>query len=424
MVWFVLGIGILSLFAGVFIFVGLGITSELTALMLNIPLSSIIQAWHVSLHHEEWLTIPLFILAGYIMLEVGAAKELVFATRAWLGRLPGGLALVSISASGIFGACSGSMLSGVVAIGTIMIPMMVKEGYDRAFACALMAISGVLAVLIPPSNVFIIYCCVTSTPIGPQFLGGIPAGFILMVGLYLAVIAHPKARIRSSERYTWREKLVTSFKALPVLGMPLVILGGIYSGVFTPVEAGAAACWYISIIGLIERRITLGGFIRAFREAMKLSSIIFMLMITAVGLTAMFSLMRIPSMMTELALGLGVMGFLLMVYGILIFLGFFLEAIAAMVVLVPIAWEAILAFHLSYIYFGVIMTVAVGIGYSTPPVCISLYAASSVGEAPPMEVARKIPPFLGVLVVVGIIVLLFPELSTWLPGLLGAGIHK
>ena len=418
MAWFVLGIGLLSLFAGVIIFVGLGFASEMAALILGIPASSVIQAWHVSLHHEEWLTIPLFILAGYIMLEVGAARELVFATRAWLGRLPGGLAMVSIIASGIFGACSGSMLSGVVAIGTIMIPMMVREGYDRAFACALMAISGVLAVLIPPSNVFIIYCCVTSTPIGPQFLGGIPSALILMAGLYLAVIAHPKARIRSTESYTWRERLVRTLRAMPVLGMPVVILGGIYSGIFTPVEAGAAACWYISIIGLVQRRINLKGFINALRAAMKLSCIIFMLMITAVGLTVIFSLMRIPSMMTELALGLGVTGFLLMIFGILIVLGFFLEAIAAMVVLVPIAWDAILAFHLSYIYFGVIMTVGVGIGYSTPPVCISLYAASSVGEAKPMEVARKIPPFLAVLAMVGVITLLFPELTEWLPGLM------
>ena len=418
MVWFVIIAGILSLFGGIGIFAALGYTAELAAWVMGTPLTAIIQACHGALYKEVWLAIPLFILAGYLMLESGATRELVDLINAFLGRMRAGLALVAIVTCGFFGACSGSILSAVAAIGTIMIPMMADQGYDKRFSAALISVAAVLAMLIPPSNIFIIYCGVTATPIGHQFLAGIIPGFLLMALLYIAVLLSPARKIRGTRVFIGKEKLSALYHALPILGMPVVILGGIYGGICTAVEAAAAACWYVTLIGfLVYRRLNVKGVVNALRATVKLTSIIFMLVIMAYGITAIFTILRVPTGMANIAMGLGQIGFLLVVTLIMLFLGLFLEAVAAMVVIVPVMWAAVLAFGLSPLYFGVIICTGAAIGYSTPPVCLNLYTAASVSGLLPMEVAREIPRFLIAIILACIICLFFPILSTFLPGL-------
>ena len=419
MVWFVIIAGILSLFGGIGIFAALGYTAELASWVMGTPLTAIIQACHGALYKEVWLAIPLFILAGYLMLESGATRELVELINAFLGRMRAGLALVAIVACGFFGACSGSILAAVAAIGTIMIPMMADQGYDKRFSAALISVAAVLAMLIPPSNIFIIYCGVTGTPIGPQFLAGIVPGFLLMTLLYIAVLLSPFGKIKGARVFTWKERMKALYHALPVLGMPVVILGGIYSGICTAVEAAAAACWYVALVGfLVYRRLNVKGVLNSLRATVKLTSIIFMLVIMAYGITAIFTILRVPTGMANIAMGLGQVGFLLVVTLIMLFLGLFLEAVAAMVVIVPVMWAAVLAFGLNPLYFGVIVCTGAAIGYSTPPVCLNLYTAASVAGLLPMEVAREIPRFLIAIIIACIVCLFFPILSTFLPGLL------
>src|SRR5512136_2586618 len=184
-------LGIVSLLSGVALYAGLGYSAGLGAWAADIPLEAIIASAAGSLHREVWLAVPFFILTGYLMAE-GTMQRLIRVVDAFIGWVPGGLALVMVVSCALFGACSGSIVSAVAAVGSIMIPMMETQGYARAWSAALVSIAGVLAMLIPPSNPFIIYCGVTETPVGPMFLAGIVPGVVLMVILYAVVLIMPE----------------------------------------------------------------------------------------------------------------------------------------------------------------------------------------------------------------------------------------
>src|SRR5512143_2945360 len=176
-----LALGILSLLFGVSLYAGLGYTAGLASWAADIPLDAIIASAAGALHKEIWLAIPLFILTGFLMIQGTSMDRLVDAVNACIGWMPGGLALVMVVTCAFFGACSGSIVSAVAAVGSIMIPMMEEQGYDRAWSAALVAVAAILAMLIPPSNPFIIYCGVTEPPVGPMFLAGILPGVLLAV---------------------------------------------------------------------------------------------------------------------------------------------------------------------------------------------------------------------------------------------------
>ena len=218
-------LGILSLLSGVALYAGLGYSAGLGAWAAEIPLEAIIASAAGSLHREIWLAIPLFILSGYLMTEGTSMRRMIMAFDAFVGWVPGGLALVMIVSCAAFGACSGSIVSAVAAVGSVMIPMMEEQGYDRAWSAALVSVAGVLGMLIPPSNPFIIYCGVTETPVGPMFLAGILPGLVLIVILYAVVLIMPEGRIRSKKSYTWREKGTNPLRSAPSLGRTLGDLG-------------------------------------------------------------------------------------------------------------------------------------------------------------------------------------------------------
>jgi C4-dicarboxylate transporter DctM subunit len=411
-------LGILSLFCGVSLYAGLGYTAGLGAWAAEIPLEAIIASAAGALHREVWLAIPLFVLTGYLMTEGTSMNRLINAVDAFVGWVPGGVPLVMIVSCALFGACSGSIVSAVAAVGSIMIPMMEEQGYDRAWSAALVSVAGVLAMLIPPSNPFIIYCGVTETPVGPMFLAGILPGILLVIILYLIVLIMPEGRIRSKKRYTWKERGQALYQLLPLVGIPIAILGGIYGGITTPVEAAAVACIYSAIIGLfVYRQLTLKGIIASLRTSIRITSMIFVLVAMAYGINAVVTMLGVPTGLASLALGLGKMGLLLMVMGLMLFMGFLLEEISTMVVMVPIFWLSVIRLGIDPLHFGVVICTAAAIGYSTPPIALNLYTAASVANVPSTKVFRKVIPFLIGITILNVIVVFVPQLSTFLPRL-------
>jgi C4-dicarboxylate transporter DctM subunit len=411
-----LAAGILSLLFGVSLYAGLGYTAGLAAWAADIPLDAIIASAAGALHKEIWLAIPLFVLTGFLMIQGTSMDRLVDAVNAFIGWMPGGLALVMVVTCAFFGACSGSIVSAVAAVGSIMIPMMEEQGYNRAWSAALVAVAGILAMLIPPSNPFIIYCGVTETPVGPMFLAGILPGVALAVILYIAVILTPEGRIRSTKRYTWHERWQALYAVLPIFGMPLVILGGIYGGLTTPVEAAALACAYSALIGfLVYRKLTVKGTIDALRSSIRITSMIFVLVAMAYALNAVITMMGVPTELVSFGLGLGKWAFLLTVLAVMLFTGIFLEEISTMAVIVPILWPTVVKLGIDPLHFGVIVCTAAAIGYTTPPVALNLYTAASVANVEAMQVFRKIFPFLIGITIMNVIVIFFPQLSTLIP---------
>jgi C4-dicarboxylate transporter DctM subunit len=382
----------------------------------DIPLEAIIASIAGALHREVWLAVPLFMLSGYLMTEGTSMHRLINAVDAFFGWVPGGLALVMIISCAFFGALSGSIVSAVAAVGSIMIPMMEEQGYDRAWSAALVSVAGVLAMLIPPSNPFLIYCGVTDTPVGPMFLAGILPGILLMLILYAVVLIMPEGRIRSKKKYTLKEKGRILYEVIPILGVPVVIMGGIYGGIATPVEAAALACIYAAIIGrFVYRQLTWKGMINSLRTSVRITSMIFVLVAMAYGVNAVVTMLGVPTALASLALGLGKMGLLLMVMGLMLLMGFMLEEISTMVVMVPIFWPSVLKLGIDPMHFGVVICTAAAIGYCTPPIALNLYTAASVANVSSTAVFRKVIPFLIGLVVLNLITVFVPQVSTWLP---------
>jgi len=411
-------LGILSLLSGVALYAGLGYSAGLGAWAADIPLEAIMASAAGSLHREIWLAIPLFVLSGYLMTEGTSMHRLISAVDAFVGWVPGGLALVMVLSCAFFGACSGSIVSAVAAVGSIMIPMMEEQGYDRAWSAALVSVGGILGMLIPPSNPFIIYCGVTETAVGPMFLAGILPGALMVFILYAIVLMMPEGRIRSKRRYTWRERGRVLYEVFPLLGVPVVILGGIYGGIATPVEAAAMACAYAAIIGrFVYRQLTFQGIVNSLRASVRITSMIFVLVGMAYGVNAVVTMLGLPTGLASMTVGLGKMGILMMVMGLMLFMGFILEEISTMVVMVPIFWPSVLKLGIDPLHFGIVICTAAAIGYSTPPIALNLYTAASVANVPSTAVFRKVIPFLIGITILNALTVFIPQLSTWLPHL-------
>jgi C4-dicarboxylate transporter DctM subunit len=213
-----------------------------------------------------------------------------------------------------------------------------------------------------------------------------------------------------------KERGQALYEVSPILGIPVVILGGIYGGITTPVEAAAMACAYAAFIGrFVYGELTLKGIIDSLRTSVRITSMIFVLVAMAYGVNAVVTMLGVPTGLASLALGMGKMGLLLMVMGLMLFMGFILEEISTMVVMVPIFWPSVLQLGIDPLHFGVVICTAAAIGYSTPPIALNLYTAASVANVPSTLVFRKVIPFLIGITILNVIVVFIPQLSTFLP---------
>jgi C4-dicarboxylate transporter DctM subunit len=365
------------------------------------------------------MAIPFFVLAGNIMSAGGVSSRLVDLASAFLGRMTGGLALVSTAACTFFGAISGSAPATTAAIGSVMIKPMVARGYDKVFAAATVAASGTIGLLIPPSITAVIYGVIANVSIGKLFMGGIIPGLMMCVALMVVEYIIAKKRGYHGEEKASFATTVSAFKrSILALLMPLIILGGIYGGIFTPTEAAAVAVVYGFIVGLfIYRELKFAAAVKVFFDSAKSTAVIMYLVATAHIFSYILASEEIPQMITTamLTLSKDPIVILMLINLALLIVGTFLDNAVAMVLLTPIFYPVIMSVGIDPVFFGVIMVLGLAIGQITPPVGLCLFVACNIGDVSIEKLSKECIPWLIALIIVLIMVTFMPGVILWIP---------
>lgn len=409
---------------GVPIAVALGVATMLTVYASDtFGLVVIPQQIFNAMNSFPLMAIPFFILAGYLMQDGGISERLVDFAKAIVGHLTGGLAMVVVVTSMFFAAISGSGAATTAAIGSIMIPAMVAAGYHLRYASALQATSGALGVIIPPSIPMIIYAIAADVSVGDMFIAGIIPGLVITVSLMIAayVVARRRGYHGTPERADLRTVAKSFGRAILALLMPIIVLGGIYGGVFTPTEAAVVAVVYSFVVGLlVYRQIKVRELPEIFTKS-ALTTAIVMIVIGTAGLFGfLINILGIPQQISTFFIdaNFNVVVFLLIINLLLLVAGMFIEAAAAILILTPILLPVAVELGVDPVHFGVIMVVNLAIGLITPPVGINLFVATQIANISLMKISKAVVPFIVILLVDVLLVTYLPVLSTWLPGLL------
>jgi C4-dicarboxylate transporter DctM subunit len=407
---------------GVPIAFSLGLASAITVWQGELmPMLIVAQQYITSVNSFPLMAIPFFILAGYLMQSGGISRRLVDFSNTMVGSMTGGLAMVAIITSLFFAAISGSGAATTAAIGSILIPAMIAKGYASGYAAANQAASGALGVIIPPSIPLILYGIAANVSVGDMFVAGVLPG--LMITLSLLLFAYGYARYHGhggGERSSWREMFTAGRKALLAILMPVIILGGIYGGIFTPTEAAVIAVVYSFLVGfVIYREITLKDIVGILQEAAVTTAVVLSI-IGAAGLYGrILQSLRVPSMLSNFVIGTidSPLLFIVLVNVLLLMAGMFIEAAAAILIFVPILLPIAVSFGFDPVHFGIIMVVNLAMGMFTPPVGLNLFVASQISKVGVARLTWSILPFVAIVLVNLFIISVVPFLSTWLPSL-------
>lgn len=387
-----------------------------------IPVEEMILTGYQSLDRFPLLAVPLFILAGQFMATGGVAKYFLRFTDELLGGMKGGYAIVTPITCVFFGALSGSAPATVAAVGTVMIPAMIKQGYGAGFSVGLAAASGVLAVIIPPSNPMIIYALACDSSIGQLFLGGFIPGFLLAAGI--AIPAYLVSRWNGwggeEKKRSLKAIIKAAWEAKWALFVPVIILGGIYSGIFTPVESAAVACIYSCIIGLFVYKEFKVSEIPGVLRATSISVVtIFILLSFATGLGVVLTIEQVPQTMVEVIQGVSEnpLVILLMINIFLLFIGAVMDTAAAIVILGPLLLEIVSSFGVHHVHFGMFLIINLAIGFMTPPFGANLFVANQMTGLRIQKVFVGALPMLIGMIIAMFLVVYIPELTMFLPNL-------
>lgn len=343
------------------------------------------------------LSMPFFILAGNLMSAGGITKRIVDWAKAFVGHVRGGLAFVDIIACMMFGTISGSAIAGTSAIGSLLIPSMKKEGYPASFCAGLTSVASTCCPVIPPSLAFVIYASCAKVSVSDMFIAGIVPG-ILMGGLMM-ILSYYYARkdhFPRTEKASWKERGQATFRALPCLGIPIVIIGGITSGVFTPTEAAAIAVVYALILSMAYKTLTLKSLWKCVVNSAIDSGAIMLIVGGCYLFGWVISNERITVMLTEALVSMDCSLFikLLIINGALLIVGMFMDSSPAILLIAPILAPAMTALGVDPIQTGMIVCINLVIGLSTPPVGVCLYAATNIARVKFSETVRSSLPFL------------------------------
>lgn len=367
------------------------------------------------------MAIPLFIFAGFLMERTGLVSLLFRFADALVGWLPGGFGIATILACVIFAAISGSSVAMAAAMSVIAIPEMLKRGYPPWVAAGLVATSGGIAILIPPSIPLILYGIVTETSVVDLFFAGVIPGVLLALANVVAIVwlAHRLKLARGT--FDARRLWPATRAALPAFGMPVVILGGLYGGVFTPTEAAAAACGYALVYGLVNRGL---AFLRELPGVLYRSLNLTAVILFLVGCVGVFQFLAAnlywPQTVTQTVTswGLSPLGFIFAFIVLEMILGCFVDGVAMILLTIPVIYPVAHALHIDLIHLGIMMTLTVEMSLVTPPVGLNLFAVSGVSKIPVSEVVKGSVPFFCTDALVLLAVVFWPALAVWLPGLL------
>ena len=414
-------LSLILLIGSVPIFLVFGLGSSVAAIGgLNLPWSVLVQVSFGALTKHVLIAVPLFIFAGMAMLKGGAASRLVHFATTLVGHWRGGLGIAMVISMGFFAAFCGSILAAITAVGTIMMPKMIEAGYPKPFVVVLAASAALLEALIPPSNAAILFSALTNVPVSQTFAAGVVPGFILL--LFMIIIVIVKCRnIPGTSKASAAERWQAGENALPALITPGIILGGIYAGLLTPSESAAiAGLWALFMGFAIYRELTFSGLLSCLKETAAITAVIFAIIAMATFLSVVLTYSQLPQKIIQYftEIGVGIYFFWTALAIICLVLGTFIEIVPVFYLTVPIFAAIITSLNQNLLHLYVVFVAFAGIGMITPPVCVGVYTAAGVIREDPARAFKEVPLFVGVGILYGILMILFPAAATWLPGVL------
>ncbi len=422
-----IGLFILLLILGVpIVFCAAG-TAMFCFMYFNLTsLSNVSFRMYGALTNFTLVALPLFIILGVVMSQGNLVQYIFGFANSIVRNITGGMGVAAIITSAVFAAISGASLANAAALGMILLPVMVKYGYKEDFTAGILAVGGTLGILIPPSVTMIMYGTLTEQSVGQLFMSGMIPGIIAAIILsvftmFLAWVKRDKTvkveKIPLSGKEIWTEFK----KAFPILLAPVLILGGIYGGFFTPDESAAVASVYCLIIAVfVYKTIKPKEIFKVFKSAAVGAAQIMIIYagVNVLGFVITMSRLSNNVLNTVVNAGIGKWGFMAMVNVILVIMGCFLDVTSVMLITIPIVYPIFMQFGINPLHLAVIYTLNMEIGTITPPVGMNLFALSSSAKIPVSTVVKGVVPYIGIMVMILLIVILFPGLSTWLPSMM------
>ena len=411
------------LLIGAPIMVGLGMATMACFLLLGIDLSIMVERAFASLTAFPLMALPAFVLAGALMEASGISRRLVNIAENIVGPIPGGLAISTVLSCVFFGAISGSGPATTAAVGMLMIPAMTKRGYDKAYAAAATSTAGGIGIIIPPSIPMVIYGVTGQVSISKMFMAGFIPGII--VAISLCVVHYLRCKNISTAGMTWNARnLLFSLKdGFWSILAPLIILGGIYAGWFTPTEAAVVAIFYTLLVGLfIHRELKLRSIMASLKTTSWLSGRVLVLVFTATSFGYLMTSYRIPNDIATMVLSLTDNVYVVWVFVVvlLVFLGMFMETLAIIMLVTPVLLPIMTSYGVDPIHFGLVLICCCGIGFSTPPLGENMFIASGISNQSLEAISLKAIPMVISNITAIVVLVIFPDLVLWLPSMMDA----
>ncbi|MEH6476067.1 MAG: TRAP transporter large permease [Sneathiella sp.] len=397
----------------------LGSLGVILLMIYPLPLNAVPQRLYGTMDSFELLAVPMFLLMSNVLLKGGVGKDLFAAVQSWVGHLPGGLGIATILSCGLFSAVSGSSVATAATIGTVAIPEMTKRGYDRPFVLGMLAAGGTLGILIPPSIPLIIYGIVTETSIPTLFLAGIGPGLFLAFCFIVYGVIYTKfsGNYQPIERASWTERRQATLRAAPTILLATTIIGSIYLGIATPSESAGIGFVMALIITTAMGRMTMEKVREATYASLQTTTIVFLIIAGAKVFSYAITLYLIPQDISTL-LSANISNpnlFILAVGLVLLLIGFFLESLSMLLIMVPVLYPALSAMNIDPIWFGIFFVVLIETALITPPVGMNLFIIQGVGKAPLSEVVKGAWPFAVMMLLTAVLLWFWQDLALYIP---------
>jgi C4-dicarboxylate transporter DctM subunit len=367
------------------------------------------------------VAIPLFILTGNIMLTGGIGSKLFRLADSWLRHLPGGVGIATVASCAFFGAISGSSTATAVTIGSVALPEMTKRNYPKKFAMAILAAGGTLGILIPPSLALILYGAITEQPVDRLFIAGFIPGILLSLGFMLFVALYSRKKLPRQEKAEWNERWISLKEAFWGLLMPIIILGGIYTGAFTPTEAAGVSAFYALVVCFfIYKSLDLKKFYQILKDTAVTTGMILFIVVGAMILGYGLTNNRLPQQLAEFITGLDAspLMVLLMVNLLWLVLGFFLEVVSIVLITLPIVFPVLMSMGFDPIWLAIIMIINMEMALITPPIGVNLFALQSIDKGKErlhvFQLGKAVLPFIIIMATLMLLLVIFPQLALWL----------
>ncbi|MDG5787132.1 TRAP transporter large permease [Evansella sp. AB-P1] len=414
---------VILLLIGTPIAIALGLTSIIAMYLADINLAVAAQTMFSGIDSFTLMAIPFFIFAGDLMLSGGMSRRLINMAKKWIGWTTGGLPIAGVLSSMFFAALSGSSPATVAAIGGIMIPSLKEAKYSPRFSVGLMCAAGSLGIIIPPSITLLVYGVIAEVSVSDLFIAGIIPG--LLIGFVLILVSYfiaKKEGHQPDQRASWSEVWISTKDAIWGIIMPVIVLGGIYRGIFTPTEAAAVAIIYSLFISMVVyRELSIKALFTCAKRSVVIASMVMLVIASAKVFSWYLTYEQIPTRVASVVLEYATTPVLVLlaITVILLIVGMFMDPSAAVLILVPLFLPVAIEMGIDPVHFGIIMIVNLAIGMLTPPFGLNLFVASGISDLPLSEVTKGVFPFIFVLLITLLVITFVPQLSTFLPSLSG-----